>query len=284
MKDLNIVFVNYFCKDDILKAVDSVVRDVRDCRYDVQVTVVDNSSNQDAIGRELYHRFPQVKYINAGRNTGFGQGNVMGFQATPARYYFALNRDTTLLPDTKTIERLIGFMDAHPKIGCIGPKLVDADGNLQPVCFRFDLGSILIKPFKHINWDKRYGWVKKYTDRLHMADFDHNETRPVDWVLGAAMLVRHEVPQAIGWFDERYFMYMEDCDWCRTMWERGWPVYFVHDIVIEHRYARESARVPGLLRAVLKNKLARIHLASWIKYMWKWRGTHKYYRWYGPNA
>lgn len=277
MKDLNIVFLNYFCKEDILRAVESVLADLGNCPHDVQITIVDNSQNQDSIGKDIFHRFPQVQYINTGANVGFGKGNAIGFRATPARYYFALNRDTIVPPGAHTIRRLIEFMDRHPKIGCIGPKLVDAEGNLQPACFRFDLASLLIKPLKQINWDKRFAWVKKYTDQLHMADFNYNETRPVDWVLGAAMLVRHEVVEHIGWFDERYFMYMEDCDWCRTMWEHGWPVYFVHDIVIQHRYARDSARVPGLVKPLFKNNLARIHLASWLKYMWKWRGTHRFY-------
>jgi hypothetical protein len=61
------------------------------------------------------------------------------------------------------------------------------------------------------------------------------------------------------------------------MWEAGWPVYYVHDIEIKHMHARESAKIPGIFRALFKNKLARIHLVSWIKYLWKWRGNHKYY-------
>ena len=168
-------------------------------------------------------------------------------------------------------------MDGHPQIGCIGPKLLNMDGTLQYSCYRFDLPSILIKPLKQIHFDRKYRWVKLRTDHLLMTDFDHESTRPVDWVLGAAMVVRKEVVDHIGWFDDRYFMYLEDCDWCRRMWDVGWPVYYVHDIVIRHKHARDSAKIPGLLRALFKNKLARIHASSWIKYLLKWRGKHKYY-------
>lgn len=173
---------------------------------------------------------------------------------------------------------MIKFMDANPKIGCIGPRLVNTDNTLQYACYRFDLLSIAIKPLKQINWDNKYKWVKKYTDRLLMKDFDHNSTRPVDWVLGAALLVRKEVTDEIGWFDKNYFMYLEDCDWCRTMWTHGWPVYYVHDIVIQHKHARQSAQIPGIFKALVKNKLSRIHLFSWVYYMWKWRGKHKYFK------
>src|SRR3989344_514252 len=244
MKDINIVYVNYLMKEDILKAVSSVLTDILGCPYDVQITVVDNSENKDDIKEDLEKLYPEVKYIDAGGNIGFGKGNNKGFKSTESRYYFAFNMDQTL----------------------------------QDTCYRFDFKSIIVKPFKQINFDKKYNWVKKYTNRLLMKDFDHNTTRPVDWVLGAAMVVRKEVVDEIGWFDDRYFMYLEDCDWCRTMWDNGWPVYYVHDIVIQHRYARASAEIPGVLKALLKNKLARIHLISWFKYILKWRGKFKYYK------
>lgn len=277
MVDINIVFVNYLCKDDIVLAVDSILRDIRGASCRVQITVVDNSENKDGCRELITNKYPAVKYIDAGGNVGFGRGNNAGFKATPARYYFALNRDTIIPENSHTIERIIKFMNEHPKIGCIGPKLLNMDGTLQYACYRFNLASLLIKPLKQINWDKKYAWVKKYSDRLLMKDFDHNSIRPVDWVLGAAMIVRQEVVDKVGWFDDRYFMYLEDCDWCHRMWEAGWPVYYVHDIIIMHRHARESAKVPGIVKALFKNKLARIHLVSWLKYMWKWRKNFKYY-------
>ena len=278
MKDLNIVLLNYKCKDDIIRAVDSLVKDIADCPYDIQITVTDNCKNKDGLHEELRAKYPQVKYLDCGGNVGFGKGNTIGFRATPARYYFSLNRDTIIPEGTKVVERIVKYMDDNPKIGCIGPKLLNMDDTLQYACYRFDLPSILIKPLKQINWDRKYKWVKKHTDKLLMKDFDHEETRPVDWVLGAAMVVRKEAIDEVGWFDDRYFMYMEDCDWCHRMWEAGWPVYYVHDIVIKHVHARDSAKVPGILKALFKNKLARIHMSSWIKYLWKWRGNHKYYK------
>jgi GT2 family glycosyltransferase len=277
MKDLNIVFVNYKMKEDILAAIRSLQADLNDCPYSVQVTVVDNSQNIDGIEHALKDLFPNTKYIIAQGNVGFGKANTIGFQSTEARYYFALNRDTIIPSNKKTIERIVRYMDSHPKIGCIGPKLVNIDGTTQYACYRFDLASILIKPFKQLNWDQRYGWVRNKTDQLLMNDFDRNKTQPVDWVLGAAMVVRKDVVDQIGWFDERFFMYLEDADWCRRMWDVGWPVYYVHDIVIQHRHARASAEVPGVFLALVKNKLARIHLKSWFQYLWKWRFRHKYY-------
>lgn len=277
MKDLNIVFVNYFCKDDILHAIDSVCKDLAESKHQVQITVVDNSNNEDSIGKDLHHRFSNVKYINIQANIGFGAANTVGFKATPARHYFALNRDTVIPENMRVIDRMIEFMDTHQKIGAIGPKLVNMDGSLQYSCYRFDLPSMLIKPFKQIHWDKKYPRLQKYANRQVMKDFAHNETRPVDWVIGAAMMVRSEVLTKVGSFDEKYFMYLEDADWCKRMWERGFPVYYVHDIVIKHKHNRSSAQVPGIIKPLFTNRLARIHLMSWLKYMWTWRKTFKYY-------
>lgn len=277
MKDLNLVFLNHLMKEDILTAVETVTKDIVNCPFDIQITVADNSGNQDGVKESLAEKFPQVRYIDCGGNIGFAAGNNVGFKSEPARYYFALNPDTQIPENSRTIERIISFMDAHPKIGAIGPKLLNTDGTLQHTCYRFDLKSILIKPFRHINWDLKYDVIRKFSDRLLMKNWDHNSTRPVDWVLGAAIVVRGEVVKEIGWFDDRYFMYLEDADWCRNMWEHGWPVYYVHDIVIVHRHERESSKVPGVFKALIKNKLSRIHAMSWLKYLWKWRKTHKYY-------
>jgi len=279
MKDLTIALVNYNMKDSTLNTIDSIQRDAERSDYDIQINVVDNSQNEDGIKDAIKDSFSQsnVQYIDPGSNVGFGKGNNIAFQATPSRYYFALNCDTEIPKDSNTIEKIIKFMDENPDIGCIGPRLENMDESLQYSCYRFDLPSILIKPLRKAGLHHRWGLIKKYTDRLLMKDFNHQETRPVDWVLGAAMVVRREVIEEVGMFDERYFMYIEDADWCREMWEAGWPVYYVPDIVIKHEHDRGSAKVPGIISALVKNKLARIHLYSWIKYLIKWRGNHKYY-------
>ena len=155
MKDINIVYVNYKMREDIMAAVASLAADILGCPYSVQITVVDNSNNIDGIKMALAEKFENVKYIDAGGNVGFGRGNTIGFKSAPARYYFALNRDTIIFPNSNTIRRLVEFMDANPKIGCIGPKLVNMDGSLQETCYRFDFRSIIIKPLKQIQYDKK---------------------------------------------------------------------------------------------------------------------------------
>jgi len=277
MLDLNIVIVNYHSKDEVLKAIRSILADVLGGDLKIQITVVDNSRNQDGTKEALPLLDKNIRYVDALGNVGFGRGNNLGFGAVLARYQMILNPDTIIAPASRTMERLVKFMDEHPRVGAAGPKLVYPDGQLQFSSYRFDRPSIFIKPFKQINWDKKYKFIKKYTDRLEMKEWEHNETRPVDWLLGAALILRSDAAKTIGWFDRRYFMYLEDCDLCQTLWENGIPVYYVHDIAITHTHERASAAVPGTVVALLRNRLARIHLVSWLKYLWKWRKLHKYY-------
>jgi len=277
MKDVNIITINYHNKDETLVAVESIFNDLKESSLDFTVLVVDNSQNADGIKDALADRFPKIRYIDSGSNIGFGKANNLGFRDAPAKYYFAFNSDAVIPENSRAIERMVDFMEENEKVGIVGPKLLNFDDTLQYSCYRFNRRSLLVKPFKQINWEKKYKILNNYANELVMKDFDHNETRPVDWVLGAAMLIRHQAIEEVGWFDERYFMYLEDADWCVRMWEAGWPVYYLHCVEIKHKYGRDSAKVPGIFKALFKNRLARIHLLSWLKYMKKWRRSFKFY-------
>lgn len=273
MFDINIVIVTYKMKADLAKCFDSFLPDLPDPNINVNVTVVDNASG-DGLGDWLKEKYPNVKFILQPGNVGFGKSQNAGIQAAEAKYYFVLNPDTYFFPGQNTIKRLYDFMDAHPKIGMIGPKMIYPDGSLQHSCYRF---PTFWQPLysRTVLGAREKGQGKK--GKFLMKDFDHNKTQPVDWIMGSAMFVRGEAVAQVGGFDDSFFMYYEDSDWCRRFWEAGWPVYYVHDIVIEHRHGRGSAKVSGILKALIKNRLARVHLTSWLKYMWKWRGNYRYY-------
>lgn len=211
-----------------------------------------------------------VLFINARGNVGFGRGNNLGLKQFDAKYYFIANPDLVFLESQpRTMERLYQFMEEHPKVGIVAPRLMLPTGEIQPSCMRFPRFSD--QPIYRLGWQKKYDWARKRVERLHMKDFDHTRTQPIDWATGAALFVRGAWAKEVGFFDERYFMYFEDTDLCHTFWSRGWPVYYKGDIVIQHGHERASAKVPGL-KSVLLNPLTRVHIASLLKYAWKWRG------------
>lgn len=273
MYDVSIVIVNYKMKADIEKCLASLWPDFASDNLKVQVVVVDNASG-DGVEQFLKLRYPSVRCIMLPANRGFGMATNQGIKAVDAKYYFILNPDTYFAPDTHVVTKLYNWLEAHSRVGLAGPKIFYPDGSLQYSCYRF---PTFWQPLFSRTKLGLKGSGKIVNDHALMKDFDHDKTQPVDWLMGSAMFARGAALQQVGVFDDRFFMYYEDSDLCRRFWEAGWPVYYVHDIVLTHAHGRGSAKVPGVVRAIIKNKLARVHIMSWLKYMWKWRGNYKYY-------
>ncbi|MBP9827715.1 glycosyltransferase family 2 protein [Patescibacteria group bacterium] len=277
MAAVTVVYVNYNMRQDILASLTTLFKDIPLASHEVTVVVVDNSENRDGVREAVAELFPSVRYLDAGGNVGFGAGNNAAFRAYPANYYLAINPDTLIPDGANVINNLVRYMEEHPEAGVIGPRLLNPDGSTQQSSFRFNLQSMLIKPIRHLKAHARIPALKRAADALLMKDFDRTYTRPVDWILGAALFIRHEAVAQLGFFDERYFLYIEDCDLCHSVWHSGREVHYVHDIVIHHKHERGSSKVSGALRGLLKNKLARLHIRSWLQYLWKWLGNHRSY-------
>lgn len=273
MFDVVVTMVNTNEKDAIDACLSSLYKDIQDSSLSVGIVIVDNASEED-IASMLDSKYPDVQLIRQEENEGFGKSHNRAIASVKGTYYFVLNPDTHFPAGERMIDRMYAFMEAHSKVGMIGPKIFYPDGSLQYSCFRF---PTFLQPVYSRTKLGQKGKGKDIADAFLMKDFDHNKTMPVDWIMGSAMFVRKKAIDDVGAFDDRYWMYAEDSDWCRRMWEGGWPVYYVHDIAIEHVHGRASAKVPGIINALIKNKYARVHLSSWLKYFWKWRGNHKYY-------
>ncbi len=272
MFDICITLVNTKEKDEIAHALRTLLADAVVSGLELATVIVDNASG-DGVD-SLKNEFSNLTVIKQERNEGFGKSHNRAFAAVKAKYYFVLNPDTEFPADQNFLRKLYDFMEVHPKVGMAGPKIVYPDGSLQYSCYRFP--SFWQPIFSRTKWGK-HGRGKEMSDRFLMKDFDHNSTRPVDWVMGSAMFARASALAEVGGFDDGFFMYAEDSDWGRRMWEKGWAVYYVHSVFLKHVHGRASAKVPGIINALVKNRYARVHLISWLKYFWKWRGNHKYY-------
>ena len=267
MYDINIVIVNWKMKDDVEKCLRTLYADLADGGLSVVTQIIDNSENADGIKEMLAVKFPQVIYTGSGGNIGFGKAQNLGFKKIAARFYLALNPDIEFIGESNTFKRLMEFMEKNPQAGIIAPKLLNSDGTIQDSCYRFP--PLTAQLARRAGLDKKFNFFKKRVDYYLMRDFNHSKTAAVDWVMGSFMLVRKELADKIGFFDDRYFMYFEDCDWCRRTWRAGFKVFYVHDIIIKHGHRRESAG-RSVWQSIFKNQVSRIHLKSWAKYFWKW--------------
>lgn len=259
--DLSIVIVNYNSKEKTLNCLASLfASDLEGITW--EAIVVDNHSGE-AIAEALKARYPRVRLIQSERNRGMGGGNNLGAKQATGEFLLVLNPDTRVLPEA--IRLMLFYLKAHGEAGAVGPKLLYPDGSLQYSCLHF---PGLMMPFYRRTFLGRF--AKKQLERFLLLGFDHASIKDVDWLMGSCLLIRKELFDKLKGFDERFFMYFEDTDFCRRVWQSGAKVVYLPQAVVIHDHGRASAENPWYL-APLVNQLSRIHLASWLKYLWKWK-------------
>jgi GT2 family glycosyltransferase len=210
----------------------SLFREIEKTELQVLVHLMDNSSNMDGIKELIETKYPQVKYVNSGGNIGFGKAQNIGFKKVEASFYLALNPDVEFIEGQNTLSRIIDYMKVNPEVGIVGPKTLNRDNSIQYTCNRyFDFFDQIVR---RLGFAKKILYFKKKIDKYLMKDFDHEKTINVDWVIGSFMFLRGEVARELNFFDDRFFMYFEDCDLCRRMWHKGFRVVYLHDVIIKY--------------------------------------------------
>lgn len=266
MVDVGIVILNFRMRKLVETCLQTLFSDIKNSELSVEVVVTDNASG-DGLLEWIAENFPQVKTKQIGGNFGFARGVNPGVAMLDAKYYFILNPDTQFV-EPNTIKRLYDWMEAHTRVGVASPRLLNGDGSLQYSAHQFPTLTVQLIRRSPLS---RYTYFKRRVDKFLLKDIDRTVARPVDWVQGSAMFIRKEALDQVGLLDERFFMYFEDTDWCRRFWQAGWLIYYLPEISLVHHHGRGSAQVPGMLKPLFKNKLAREHLRSWALYFWKWR-------------
>jgi len=217
--DVSVVVVTWNAREHVERCLESVRgRDL---------IVVDNGSTDGTV--ELVRdRFPDARLIEQ-ENVGMGGGNNTGMRAADGRYFFLLNSDAWVEDDG--LERLLAFADAHPDAAVVGPKLENPDGSLQrsvrgaPTLWRLSTEYFMIR---------KLAPRTNLLNPLYVGGFAHDAVRKVDWLSGAALLVRREAADEVGLFDEDFFMFSEEADWQTRFREAGWAVWFCPDAVVTH--------------------------------------------------
>lgn len=261
--DLSIIILNYKTKGLVKQCIRNVKVSTADLDY--EIIVVDNGSN-DSIELMLKENFPEIKFIQNGKNLGFSAGNNAGIKAASGKYIMVLNPDVTAL--NGSVNKMFKFMEANPRVGIAGPKLINPDGSFQISCRTFQTLKLII--LRRTPWGLLPS-AKQELNRHLMLDFDHKNNREVDWFIGACMFLRKEMLDKVGLFDERFFMYLEDMDLCRRARMNNWNVYYIADAEMVHLYERASMNDSWNFWKL--NKLTRWHIASGIKYFAKYLGV-----------
>ena len=230
--DVSVVIVNYKVRDLLRECLRSLEHDLDVLRG--EVWVVDNASDDGSV-EMVRSEFPWVRLLANERNRGYGAANNQAIREAEGRYVLILNPDTKLPPGA--IVDTIAEMEASPDIGALGPKLILADGTLDKACRRSF-------PSPEVAFYRLFGLAKLFPNnprfaRYNLSNVDEDTAIDVDSVVGAFMLVRREVVERVGMFDEAFRLYGEDLDWAYRIKAAGWRVRYHPAVVVLH-YKRQS--------------------------------------------
>jgi GT2 family glycosyltransferase len=203
-----------------------------------EIVVVDNCS-RDGSADAVAEAFPEVKLVRNSQNLGFAGANNIGIRQSHGRYICLANSDVTV--PAGTIERLVQYLDQHPQIGVLGPKVLNGDGTVQFSCWTFP--SLWNTFCRALALDAIFPKSRVFASQLRrLSSFD--DVQPVDAVSGCFMIVRSSALKKVGNLDDGFFMYSEDKDWCRRFWQAGWSVVYCPVVAITHYGGGSSANAP----------------------------------------
>ena len=297
--ELSIIIVHYKQEEFLKRCLATIF--ASGIKDDFEVIVVDNGSGN---GMDVWIKknYPgKVLFIQAGTNLGYGKGNNLGFLHSQGEYILISNADIEYLPSIPSLERrggkresisslerrggqgfflplskgeikrgsiqkMLDYLKQHSEVGVLGPQLIYPDGTVQDSYRRFvGVMDWLIKRLRFLH---RLSWFKKRMVHYLMWDLDREKVQPVDWLVGACLMIPRQVYQKTGGFDPRYFLLVEDMDFCRSARKGGYEVVYFPEVKLKHNHQRLSG---GSFWQALNHKMSWIHLHSLLKYFWKWK-------------
>lgn len=230
---LSIIIVNWNTRELLKQTLDSVYAETK--TSPLEVIVVDNASS-DGSQQMVKDRFPQARLIENADNLGFGKANNQGLAITGGEFIMFLNSDVIVLD--RAIDKLVEYLAANGDVAMVGPRLLNVDGTFQHACRR-NLPNP-VNSFLYLSGLGRL--LPSGGPSYKREEEDENATGPTQAISGAAMLFRRGVYDSIGGFDEDFFMYGEDLDFCKRVQDRVGPIAYVAEAKITHIYGGSSKK------------------------------------------
>ena len=258
--DVSVVIVSFNTRDLLRECLDTLAAEAGGVRY--EAIVVDNAS-RDGSADLVATEFPDARLIRSEVNLGFAAANNRGFAIAQGRYVVLLNSDA--FPRPLALPKAVAHMDADPNIGLGGAWLVGRDDSWQPSArlFPSPLNDFLTLSGLAARFPKSH-----FFGRVDRTWADPGEPADVDWVPGAFSIIRRDVLEQVGSFDEAFFLYYEEVDLCRRIKAAGYKVCYWPDVVVVHLGGESSKTLEHL---TLSSSGAQLTL-------WRLRSAYLYYR------
>ncbi|HUW22005.1 MAG TPA: glycosyltransferase family 2 protein [Candidatus Bathyarchaeia archaeon] len=234
--DLSLIILSFNTELLLRNCLEAVFRAVKTAgNQRIEVIVVDNAS-KDNSPYLVRRQFPEAVLVISKKNVGFSRGNNLGLKKAKGRYILFLNSDTEIYPNS--LRKMIEFMDKDETIGAVTPKTLLTSGKMDPDCHRgfptpwasltFFLGLERLFPKSH------------FFGQYHKLYQDLDQVHEIDAGFGTFMLVRRDVINQVGTWDESYFFYGEDLDFFYRIKEAGWRVMFYAEPLLRHHKGASS--------------------------------------------
>jgi len=234
--DISVVIVGWNAKRYLELCLESLEK-ARPKRS-MEVLVVDNASSDGSV-EMIESKFPWVKLVKSNENLGFSRGNNLGIRQTQGRYVALVNPDVIVFPGC--LDALADFLEQNPRVGNVGPRVLNPDMSLQSSCRRF---PTLWNNFCSSARLEQIFKGSQFFAGEHMFYFGHDRTLPVDVLVGCFSMIRREAFDSVGLLDENLFMYGDDVDWCRRAHNAGWEVVFYPGAQAIHDRGKITAPFP----------------------------------------
>jgi GT2 family glycosyltransferase len=238
MNDISVAVISYNTRELLRQCVASVFADGGN-----DVVVVDNGSTDGTV-EMLREEFGRVHLFVDGSNPGYGAASNAAIDRCRSEYVLLLNSDTVVSPGA--LQALCGYLDAHPRVAIVGPRLRHPDGSLQRSLHQFPTPLITLLD---------YSWVGRLVGRvpglrkLYVASDPHDKARAIPWVTGAALAIRKAAFQRVGGFDPTFFMYYEEVDLSYRLHRAGWETHFTPAAEVMHVGGASTSQQRGPMYA-----------------------------------
>jgi GT2 family glycosyltransferase len=239
--ELSIIIVNWNGAEFVGKCLKSVFESKFNKPW--EVIVVDNNSSDKSV--EIIKQFPQVIAIENKENVGFGAANNQALKQATGKFVFLLNPDTQIFPDS--MEKLVEKIEEEEKIAIVAPQLVNENGSLQKEIGTFPglVDSILVLLKLH-----RLPFFKD----LVYPKVDYSQEQEAEHLMGSALLIRREVLDSVGVFDEHFFLWFEETDLEKRIKEAGWKLIYYPQVRVVHLLSKSIKQVGPLKRQLMWSK------------------------------
>lgn len=238
---LSIVIINYNSKSVLFNCLDSLKSSNFPFKY--EVFIIDNCSTEKI--NELELEYKNFTFIYNDKNIGFASANNIGIRLAKGKYILLLNPDTIV--NSGSFHPLIDYLGSHEDVGVVGPKIFNADGDIERSTHSF---PSLLKEFFHANeflksflgYNSRIiAVIKNLTGVKSLESYwDHNSLREVDHVTGACMMIKREVIDKVGLLDEAFFLYNEEVEWSLRIKKSGYKSVFIPNSSIIHLFGHST--------------------------------------------